>query len=213
MGSPAATLFTLVQGAGFYQQYTREAVQSLPEGEGSTLLDVGCGPGLLTRLAAERGYRAIGIDSDPAMIGVARRIARSQHSSAQFDTSGVFEISKEMKSADVVAAASLLAVVPDPRIVLDALWHCVVPGGTLLIIEANTRMTVDRANELIEAGLPGPRSRLLRLWASGRQGATVEPSIFDRISNVSEQRVTTLLDGMVDSRLIRKAVVPSNTLI
>jgi SAM-dependent methyltransferase len=39
----------------------------------ATVVDLGCGTGMLTRRLAEQGYRMIGIDPAPAMLAVARR--------------------------------------------------------------------------------------------------------------------------------------------
>lgn len=79
-------LFTWLQGANFYFDLHKQAVESLPVGNGELWLDIGCGPGLVTRFAAERKYRAIGLDTDPQMIAAAKRIARRTHSSAEFQT-------------------------------------------------------------------------------------------------------------------------------
>jgi len=205
MGATAALLFTRVQGAGFYRRYLREAVEFLPPDAGGTLLDVGCGPGLLARIAAARGYQATGIDPDAAMVAAARRLARREGSPAEYVRLGLFEAREVTPPADVVAAASLLAVLPDRAAGLGALWRLVAPGGALLVVEASPKMTVARANELIAAGLPGPRPRMLRLWARGRQGATVDPAIYDDLPDVDGSLVTELLGGLVEARLLRKA--------
>ncbi|HEX6355868.1 class I SAM-dependent methyltransferase [Actinophytocola sp.] len=43
------------------------------------VLDIGCGTGVMTRLAAQRGKLALGVDLSRAMIGVARREAAHEH--------------------------------------------------------------------------------------------------------------------------------------
>ena len=73
MSQLAARFFNYVQGAEFYRDLHQQAVSLLPPGSGSLWLDVGCGPGLLTRLAAEHGYQATGFDIDPTMIAQAKK--------------------------------------------------------------------------------------------------------------------------------------------
>lgn len=204
MGTIATRLFTSVQGAGFYHDHLRDAVALLPAGEGRTLIDIGCGPGLLTRLAAAHGYRATGIDADASMIAAATRIARREHSTATFARADARTAPTQFAPADVVAAASLLAVVTDRRATLDALWRCVAPGGLLLIVEATERMTVREARRLLANGLPGRRRHLLTLWASGREGHTVDPRIYDDLPDIAERQITPLLHGLVDANLTRK---------
>ena len=111
-------LFTWLQGADFYRDLHRCAVQNLPPGKGKTWLDVGCGPGLVTRLAAEHGYRAQGVDTNPRTIKAAQRLALNHHSSAEF---AIGNIAASPLSADVVSAASLLAVLEDKLAGLHAL--------------------------------------------------------------------------------------------
>lgn len=81
---------------------------------GTALLDLGCGPGLLARAAADRGARVTGIDLDPA--AVARAAAEVPEAAfavgdAADPPSGPF---------DVVAAVQLLPHLADPEPVLRA---------------------------------------------------------------------------------------------
>ena len=56
----------------------------LPDGEGRTLLDVGCSWGRWTIAASRRGYRAVGIDPSLGAVMAARRVARDLHIPAAF---------------------------------------------------------------------------------------------------------------------------------
>ena len=83
-------------------------------GAGTRVLDLGCGPGLFARAAADRGARVTGIDTDPA--AVERAAAEVPEASfavgdAQQPPPGPF---------DVVAAVQLLMHVADPVGVLAA---------------------------------------------------------------------------------------------
>ena len=145
-------LFTWLQGADFYFDLHKQAVDFLPAGHGETWLDIGSGPGLVTRLAAERGWRATGIDTDPQMVAAAKRIARWKHSPAEFQMGDFTTLPAE--SAQVVSAASLLAVLPDREAGLRSLWHLLLPGGFLLIVEPTQQMTRENACRAIQNGLP-----------------------------------------------------------
>ncbi len=201
----ASTLFTWLQGSDFYHDLHQQAVETLPSGNGKIWMDVGCGPGLVARLAANRGYRAIGIDADPQMIRAAKRLAKHQGSSASFKIGEVAGLSVE--AAEVVSAASLLAVLEDKVGGLNALWKCVRQGGTLLVIEPTGQMTVENANRVIENGLPRKRIEGLRLWAAARQGRTVDPGMYDTLKAESV-RFVPLLHGLVGAWMIQKKGIP-----
>lgn len=199
----AVTLFTWLQGADFYRDLHQGAVETLPEGEGRQWIDVGCGPGLVTRLAATRGYAATGIDTDGSMVKAARRLAKWHRSAATFQQGDLQSLPTQ--GADVVSAASLLAVLDDKHQGLLALWECVRPGGYLLLIEPTQKMTPENAARLIRLGLPGKRLRGLTLWAASRNNRALDPQIFQQL-NATEMRSLELLEGLVSAWIFHKPV-------
>lgn len=197
----ASALFTWIQGADFYRDLHKQAVDLLPMGNGKLWMDIGCGPGLVSRLAADRGYQVVGIDSDPQMIQAAKRLARRQGLSIEFKTGDVFNLPAD--SADVVSAASLLAVLGDRTKGLNSIWNSLKPKGTLLIIEPTDQMTAENANKTITNGLPRKRISGLRMWASARQGNIVNPRIYESLDARSVE-FTSLLGGLVGAWIISK---------
>jgi len=201
MGLFAARFFSWLQAAPFYTELHAQAVTLLPQGNNATWLDVGCGPGLVTRLAARRGYRATGMDHDARMIEQARRLAKNERSCQFFmgDVQGM----ERRGDSDVVSAASLLFVVDDARAALQQLWQCVRPGGTLLVIETTERMTPANARAIAHL-LPRERRWALRLWARARQGRAISSEIFASLPATSRV-CTPLLHGMVAAWTFGKA--------
>jgi trans-aconitate methyltransferase len=197
----SAALFSWIQGAAFYEDLHREAVCLLPPGHGKRWLDVGCGPGLVARLAGRHGYDAMGIDRDPAMIRAARRIAGAE--ACRFDVAELGSAGSR-HAADVVSAASLLIVLPDVRGALARLWACVRPGGALLVIETTPNMTPERAKSVAPRTRPGRRAALA-LWARARSGRAIDPAVFDGLDSSSRER-HALLEGLVDAWILRKGI-------
>jgi SAM-dependent methyltransferase len=196
-----AMMFSWLQGAGFYRDLHRQAVESLPEGEGRQWIDMGCGPGLVTRLATARGYVASGIDADAQMVRAARLLSWWHRSAARFrqgDLAGL-----PAQAAEVVSAASLLAVLDDKAEGLQLLWRGVRPGGHLLLVEPTAKMTPENAAALIQAGLPGRRRRGLTLWARARNQRALEPELFTQL-RATETRSMPLLGGLVGAWIFRK---------
>lgn len=173
----------------------------MPIGNGEIWLDIGCGPGLVTRLAAERNYHANGIDTDPQMVAAAKRIARSKHSAAEFQIGDFANLPAD--SAQVVSAASLLAVLPDRKAGLHSLWRLLRPSGTLLIVEPTHRMTSQNAIRAIQNGLPKKRIEGLHMWANARQGNIVDPSIYETLG-ADSIHFQPLLQGLVGAWVIQK---------
>jgi trans-aconitate methyltransferase len=198
-----AKFFTQVEAAGFYAALLRDALDLLPDGHGRTLIDIGCGPGALARLAAARGYHATGVDSDPAMIAQAARLARRDRSSASFTVATLGHAASSAGQADVVTAASLLAVVPDSAVALHQLWSCVAPLGTLLVIETSQRMTPANARRILATGLDGPGRPFLTLWAHARTGRAIPRTLFDALRPATP-RHHPLLAGLIVATTIEK---------
>jgi ubiquinone/menaquinone biosynthesis C-methylase UbiE len=198
MAGPA--LFTWLQDAGFYRGLHEAAADIMGPGHGRSWLDVGCGPGVLARLAADRSYVARGIDRDPRMIAVAQRLAAQRGAPVAFATA---DIETELRSGTryaVVSASSLVVVTPDPAATLDQLVRLVVPGGKLVVIEASAGMTRWRALGMVLAGRLGQRGYMLMPWAMARSSRTVPDSVFERLAQPATRHA--LLGGLVNAWVI-----------
>ena len=100
-------------------------------------VDLGCGPGELTALAARRLDVAdmVGIDNSPAMLDVAR-----DHASAnvRFDPGDIATWTSD-GDVDLVIAAASLQWIPDHTSVLARWTRALAPGGRLAVqVPANS---------------------------------------------------------------------------
>jgi SAM-dependent methyltransferase len=196
-----AALFSWIQGAPFYERVHAQAVELLPRGEGRAWLDVGCGPGLVARLAVARGYEARGVDRDPAMIAAARRHAGG--AGARYEI-GDLDGAARATQVDVVSAASLLIVLPDARAGLLQLWRAVKPGGYLLVVETTPAMTPEGARRSAPS-LPAGRKLALTLWARARSGRAADPDLVTALPGIATRRIVPLMDGLVSAWVVRRA--------
>lgn len=201
-----AALFTWLQNADFYRGMHQRAADLLPRGEGKSWLDVGCGPGVLSRIAYSRGYRVRGVDRSPAMIAAAGRLASERGAEIEFAVSDIEREAQSGHRYNVVSASSLLVVVPDAIAALSQLEALVAPGGSLLIIEASDRMSRWRALRAVASGRLGSRSHMLLAWAMARSGRTLPQSVFRHMAG--RQTQVPLLDGLAEARVITSASLP-----
>lgn len=104
------------------------------------MLDVGCGTGVLTRMAADAVNpqgEAVGIDPAPKMIEVARRNAARTNNAAKFRLGVIEALPFEDDSFDVVLATLMLHHLP-PDLKWQGLrevYRVLKPGGRLLIVD------------------------------------------------------------------------------
>jgi len=117
-----------------------ELIARVPATAPSTVVDLGCGPGNLTRLLAERWpqARVVGIDSSPEMIATARASGAAvdfevgdlrEWVSTRSTTGGAR--STTGSAADVLVSNATLQWVPGHLDLLPALVAAVAPGGWL----------------------------------------------------------------------------------
>ncbi|WP_433043080.1 class I SAM-dependent methyltransferase [Dactylosporangium sp. CS-033363] len=101
--------------------------------EPAALVDLGCGTGSLTVLAAELGHRVVGLDSSRAMLDQARRKAPALHVvQADADRPPLAP-----GSFDVVLVRHVLWSVPDPSATVERWLQLLAPGGRLVLIEGH----------------------------------------------------------------------------
>lgn len=98
---------------------------------GKTVLDVGCGGGILTEALAQRGASVTGIDMTEAPLQVARLHAMDSGLESihyqQITAEGLAE--RAPGQFDVVTCMEMLEHVPDPESVIQAIVTLLKPGG------------------------------------------------------------------------------------
>jgi ubiquinone/menaquinone biosynthesis C-methylase UbiE len=111
---------------------------------GETVLDVGCGSGLLTQdmatLVGEQG-RVVGIDNSQDMLFLAEQRC-SEFSQVNLKLCGIDSISEKTGDFDAVTCIQVLLYVPDVSAALSEMYRVLKPGGRIAIMETDWRGTV-----------------------------------------------------------------------
>ncbi|MFB7655478.1 MULTISPECIES: class I SAM-dependent methyltransferase [unclassified Streptomyces] len=97
------------------------------------LLDLGCGTGSLSLLAAEQGHRVTGVDQSPAMVKLAR--AKLAGRDAVFLEGDAAAPPVGEQRFDAVLVRHVLWTLPDPGRALSRWRHLLRPGGRLVLVE------------------------------------------------------------------------------
>ncbi|MFD5270578.1 class I SAM-dependent methyltransferase [Streptomyces sp. NPDC058335] len=97
------------------------------------LLDLGCGTGSLSLLAAERGHRVTGVDLSPAMIDRARTKLAGRDAVFLVGDATAPPVGEER--FDTVLVRHVLWTLPDPGRALRHWRDLLRPGGRLVLVE------------------------------------------------------------------------------
>lgn len=128
------------------------------------LLDLGCGTGSLSLLAAEQGHRVTGVDLAPAMIDLARAKLAGRDAAFLVGDAAAPPVGEER--FDALLVRHVLWTLPDPARVLRHWRGLLRPGGRLVLVEG-VWGTVD------PVGIPA--DRLTALLAPLTDRVRVEP--------------------------------------
>jgi SAM-dependent methyltransferase len=98
---------------------------------GGPVVDVGCGPGYVTRHLADLGVDAFGIDLSPEMVAIARR----DHPDLRFEVGSMTDLDLADQSVAGVLAFWSVIHVPDDAVpgVFEEFRRVLRPGGPLLV--------------------------------------------------------------------------------
>jgi len=114
---------------------------------GERVLDVGCGSGVVTRTLARKvapSGRAVGVDTSPALLKVARELANEAGLSAaiEFKEGNCRALPFPDSSFDVAMAATTLSHVPDVGRAIAEMVRVTRPGGRVGVFDVDGDMVV-----------------------------------------------------------------------
>lgn len=104
---------------------------------GLTLLDIGCGGGLISEPLARLGGRVTGIDPAPENIAAARLHAQGQNLAIDYRAATVEALAAQGQTFDAVLCLEVVEHVPDPAAFLAVCARLVRPGGLLVASTIN----------------------------------------------------------------------------
>lgn len=113
-------------------------IDDLADIKGKSVLDVGCGGGLLCEALVHRGAKVTGIDMGEAPLAVARLHQLESGIEVSYEQSTAESFAQQRAEAfDVVTCLEMLEHVPDPAAVVSACAALCRPGGDLFFSTIN----------------------------------------------------------------------------
>ncbi|CEG57115.1 bifunctional 2-polyprenyl-6-hydroxyphenol methylase/3-demethylubiquinol 3-O-methyltransferase UbiG [Legionella fallonii] len=106
--------------------------------KGATVLDVGCGGGILCEAMARAGAIVTGIDAEHDAIQVAQEHARENQLTIDYQCSPIEEL--ESKKFNVITCMEMLEHVQNPALVIEHCKRLLKPKGILFLSTINRTM-------------------------------------------------------------------------
>ena len=108
---------------------------------GKTVLDVGCGGGILSESMADRGANVTGIDLGDKPLQVAKLHLLESGKQVEYIKAAVEEFAAERPAHyDIITCMELLEHVPDPQSTIAACAKLVKPGGWVFFSTLNRNL-------------------------------------------------------------------------
>jgi len=117
-------------------QFGRDA-RALAPFNGLTLLDIGCGGGLLSEPMARLGFDVLGVDASEKNVKTAAAHAAAAGTNLRYRAGTAEELGREGRSFDVVLNMEVVEHVADLDAYLSACAQLVRPGGLMFVATIN----------------------------------------------------------------------------
>jgi 2-polyprenyl-6-hydroxyphenyl methylase / 3-demethylubiquinone-9 3-methyltransferase len=108
--------------------------------EGLSLLDIGCGGGLLSEPMTRLGFAVTGVDAAERNIKTASVHAAEQGLSIDYRVSTAEQLAAEGARFDVILNMEVIEHVADVKLFLASCAACLKPGGMMLVATINRTM-------------------------------------------------------------------------
>ncbi|WP_271084728.1 bifunctional 2-polyprenyl-6-hydroxyphenol methylase/3-demethylubiquinol 3-O-methyltransferase UbiG [Brevundimonas sp. NIBR11] len=106
--------------------------------EGLSLIDIGCGGGLIAEPMRRMGFQVTAVDASSENIGTARAHAAEQGLDIAYRAATVEQVEAEAAGPfDVVLVLEIIEHVADPEAFLRACSRLVAPGGIMIVATLN----------------------------------------------------------------------------
>ena len=109
------------------------AVERAAPVPGERVLDLGCGTGNATLLAAARGAQVTGVDPSPRLLDVARERAAAEGLSVTFVDGEAASLPAGDASTDLVLSVFAVVFAPDPEAAVRELARVTAPSGRVVL--------------------------------------------------------------------------------
>jgi 2-polyprenyl-6-hydroxyphenyl methylase/3-demethylubiquinone-9 3-methyltransferase len=116
-----------------------EFIQAAVELKDKTVLDIGCGGGILSESLARKGAKVTGIDLSEAAIEVAQAHAKAAGLAIAYSCSNAESFNQGQ--FDIVTCMELLEHVPDPACLVQACTRLVKPQGHVFFSTINRTLS------------------------------------------------------------------------
>jgi 2-polyprenyl-6-hydroxyphenyl methylase / 3-demethylubiquinone-9 3-methyltransferase len=104
---------------------------------GLSVLDVGCGGGLISEPLCRLGAAVTGIEPTDANIGAAKRHARDGGLDIDYQAASAEDLASQGRSFNIVVCLEVVEHVPDPAAFVKVCAALVQPGGLLVLSTIN----------------------------------------------------------------------------
>ena len=137
---PMAPLHRLVPPR---MRFIRDCLERYPDTasrrplSGLSILDIGCGGGLLCEPLVRLGATVTGYDASAAAIAAAREHAERSGMTIDYRVGGSETVGREAGPFDAIIASEVIEHVPEPGTFVEELAGVLRPGGSLLLTTIN----------------------------------------------------------------------------
>lgn len=103
----------------------------------ASVLDIGCGGGILSESLAKAGAYVTGIDANESLISVAKAHAKQSSLDIHYQTGTIHDLIKKSKLFDAITCLELLEHVPDPAQIIKDCSALLKPKGMVFFSTLN----------------------------------------------------------------------------